>query len=835
MIRLNTFRLSFLLLLAWICPLSAQPITIELLPSKNPSSLLLRFPGLSLENPDHALFLATASGFDGSALVPFQKSTTGSSLFLPFQADHLLLLRGPTPTLSSRSWNGFGLAPFTNPPAEVKLLSNKTGPLELEIPRSWATPQGKLQIVAALKNIPAENGWGQLLRSSDPYLLPGPGDRSLTHFLSLSIETPSSPAALVPRAGGKIRIYQLFPRLFGNTNSARIPNGTLEQNGCGKFADLNDAALASLQQLGFDAIWVTGIYRQATTRDYSSLQLPPDDPDLLKGIAGSPYAIRDYYDVCPDYAVDPAKRLDEFKALLARAKNKNLRIFIDFVPNHVARSYASVVHPERDFGKDDQATEFFSGDDFYYLKPGSDGPPLHLSTFDTKKKQPTTPTTRVIWDDKDNRFPGLKEKIDGLFPPEQKRGRVTGDNQNTWRPSQDCWYETCKLNYGYDFTQGAKGKRKHPTALQPEVPVPNLWKKMDAIMNYWQEIGVDGFRCDVSHIIPSEFWHWALARARTRNPNTYFYAECYEGDTRLEVPDANPDLASYHSNPLSLIEAGFSSVYGHDVYKGLMKIYEESGWANDLDSLTRPGFVGDNSLRYAENHDECRIASTQHWGGHGMSVGRVVSTVLFALSRGPVMVYYGQEVGEAATVGAAGFELDKGRTTFFDYWSVPELQKWYHDGSCDGSPLSIDQKELRAFYGRALQSLTHPALAQGNFYPLNPANQSNPAYGRLSGETTSGHWMYSFLRNDPVNQKSVLVAVNLHPTQTLSGVRCLLSKESTAALALPTGATLTGTDLLASSNPTTFSAPADSLTTQGVPLPDLPPFSSYYFDLSTQK
>jgi glycosidase len=358
---------------------------------------------------------------------------------------------------------------------------------------------------------------------------------------------------------------------------------------------------------------------------------------------------------------------------------------------------------------------------------------------------------------------------------------------------------------------------------------------MDAIMNYWQEIGVDGFRCDVSHIVPSEFWHWALARARTRNPNTYFYAECYEGDTRLEVPDANPDLASYHSNPLSLIEAGFSSVYGHDVYKGLMKIYEESGWANDLDSLTRPGFVGDNSLRYAENHDECRVASTQHWGGHGMSVGRVVSTVLFALSRGPVMVYYGQEVGEAATVGAAGFELDKGRTTFFDYWSVPELQKWYHDGSCDGSALSSEQKELRAFYGRTLQSLTHPALAQGNFYPLNPANKSNPAYGRLSGETTSGHWMYSFLRNDPVNQKSVLIAVNLHPTQTLSGVRCLLSKESATALALPTGATLTGTDLLASSNPATFSAPADTLTSLGVPLPDLPPFSSYYFDLSTQK
>ena len=191
---------------------------------------------------------------------------------------------------------------------------------------------------------------------------------------------------------------------------------------------------------------MTGVLRQATTRDYSSIGLPPDDPDLLKGIAGSPYAIRDYFDVCPDYAVDPAKRIDEFKALLARAKKHDLKIFMDFVPNHVARSHASVVHPERDFGRDDQGNEFFSSDDFYYLKSDSSGPPLRLATFDPMKKEPLTPTTKVIWEDKENRFPGLKEKIDGLFPGEAKRGRVTGDNMNTWTPNQDCWYETIKFN-----------------------------------------------------------------------------------------------------------------------------------------------------------------------------------------------------------------------------------------------------------------------------------------------------------------------------------------------------------------------------------------------------
>jgi len=835
MLRAKSFSAFFSLLVFWVGSLQAQPLSIELLPSKDPASLLLRFPGLALENPHHTLLVATASGFDGSALVPFQKSTTGSTLFLPFQADHILLLHGSTPTITLRSWNGFGLNPPTNAPVEVAVRSGKTAPLEISIPRSWATAQGKLQVVAALKDIPPENGWGQLLRSTDPYLLPGKGDRYLTHYLSLPLEKPTMQGSLVPRAGGKIRIYQLFPRLFGNTNSARIPNGTLEQNGCGKFADLNEAALSSLKQLGFDAIWVTGIYRQATTRDYSSLQMPPDDPDLLKGIAGSPYAIRDYYDVCPDYAVDPVKRLDEFQALLARAKKQKLRIFVDFVPNHVARSYASVVHPERDFGKDDVGSEFFSGDDFYYLSPGSEGPPLRLATFDAKKNQPTTPTTRVIWEDDANRFPGLKDKIDGLFPPEEKRGRVTGDNQNTWKPSQDSWYETCKLNYGYDFTRGAKGPRLHPTALQPDRPIPKLWKKMDAILAYWQAMGVDGFRCDVSHIVPSEFWHWALAQARNRNPDTYFYAECYEGDTRLEVPDANPELAAHHSNPLSLIEAGFSSVYGHDVYKGLMRIYQESGWANDLDALARPGFIGDNSLRYAENHDECRVASPQHWGGHGMSVGRIVSAILFALSRGPILIYYGQEVGEPAAVGVAGFELDKGRTTFFDYWSVPELQKWYHGGACDGSALSSSQNDLRAFYGHVLHALNHPALAQGNFLPLNPSNRNNTSYGRLAEENTSGHWLYSFLRNDPMSLKSVLVVANLHPSRTFSDIRCLFSNDAIQTLNLPAGSVLTGTDLLTPGSGIAFHSEADSLISTGLPLPDLPPLTVRYFELAHQK
>ena len=820
---------------------ASATLPLELAAGPDANSLTLRWGKLP-ETSKPLLIVTTSSGPSGTGWVPFGQNKTGSSLFLPFQADHVLLIRpNGEPKVALRKFNGFGLAPEVKDPAEVKLSSGQDGGLELQIPRTWAGSNGVLGVAAALKDMSANSGWGHVVESTDPYLFPGENDRYLSHFLSFRLPAAGSqdPASstLLARGAGKLRIYQMFPRLFGNTNTNRVPNGTYEQNGCGKFADLNDEVLSSLKKLGFDAIWVTGVLRQATTRDYSSIGLPPDDPDLLKGIAGSPYAIRDYYDVCPDYALDPAKRVEEFKSLLTRAKQHDLKIFMDFIPNHVARSYASVIHPERDFGREDRGTEFFSADDFYNLKPDSHGPPLRLATFDPRKKEPLTPTTKVIWDDQQNRFPGLKEKIDGLFPGEAKRGRVTGDNQNTWTPNQDCWYETIKFNYGYNFTEGAKGRRRHPTVAQPDFPVPNLWKKMDAVIAYWQEMGVDGFRCDVAHIVPSEFWHWALARARERNPKTFFYAECYEGDVRLEVPDANPELAPFRSNPTSLLEAGFDAVYGHDAYKRLMEIYQDKAWANDLDSAGRAGFVGDNSVRYAENHDEVRVASPQvspkHWGGHGPLVGRPVSGILFGLSRGPVMVYYGQEVGEPADVGAAGFELDKGRTTFFDYWSVPTLIQWMNHGKYDGGALPELNQNLRAFYGRLLNSLTHPALAQGNFIPLNPANRENAFYHVADGKRENGRWLYSFLRYDPVSQRTLLVAANLHPKSAASGVKLKFSEEATRLLHLTPELTLEGSDLL-SQKPSSLRVSAKELTTSGIPLPELPPLSVAYFDLTAK-
>jgi glycosidase len=530
-------------------------------------------------------------------------------------------------------------------------------------------------------------------------------------------------------SAGRPVIYQLMVRTFGNTNETRKVNGTLAENGCGKFADLTATALGSLQALGFTHLWLTGVLEQASGTAYPNR--PADAAVLLKGIAGSPYAIKDYFDVCPDYACDPELRLTEFRALLARCAACGLKVIIDFVPNHVARSYASDVRPESSFGQGDDPSCFFNRDNhFYYLRtddPGG-GPPLKLPVGE------------------------------GTYPPESQIGRVTGNNAVTWAPSLNDWYETVKLNYGHDFTQGRDTALPGPDAAPSEVP--KTWRTMDEILSYWQEMGVNGFRADMAHMVPMEFWAWAVKRARNRQPDVFFSAEAYDNDPAKLTDGHVLD---------ELLKAGFDAVYDDPSYDVLEGIYDSGKWANDLDSQTFTGPRFHQSLRYAENHDEVRLASPMEWGGLGMKVGKPVSAVLFAMGRGPVMLYHGQEVGEPAA-GQEGFGGDDARTTIFDYWSMPEFTKWVNGRKFDGGRLSPDQASLRAWYGKLLHTIQAPAFTHGEFYGLNHANQHNEAFGRVGDETVSGHWLYAFLRHDPTTGQSFLVAVNFHGSQTLEGV-----------------------------------------------------------------
>jgi glycosidase len=560
--------------------------------------------------------------------------------------------------------------------------------------------------------------------------------------------------AMNPPRPPRVRIYQLLPRLFGNTNETRQPHGTLAQNGVGKFADINDTALASLRAMGFTHLWLTGVLRQATATDYASIGLYADDPDLLKGLAGSPFAIKDLFDVCPDYALDPADRLAEFRALLDRIHAHGLGAIIDFVANHVARSYRSLVRADLDFGAHDDRTRFFApGNNFFYLQrdsPGG-GPPLHLPTFADGRA--LSPTCRALGG------------CDGLFIGELDHGKVTGNNAVTWAPGLHDWYETAKLNYGFDFTTGT---RAYPHAAAPDLPIPDTWHKMDAVLAHWQRLGVDGFRCDMAHMVPPEFWAWAVARARQRQPGVLFLGEAYDNDPMKVGP----------GNVLhDLLRAGFDAVYDDPAYKILKQLYDGPKWANDLDAIAGDRFLFERSLRYAENHDEVRLAGAGQWGDLGPAVGRPVSAILYGLARGPVLLFSGQEVGEPAR-DAEGFGGDDARTTIFDYWSMPELAKWVNSHRHDGARLSAGQRELRDFYARLLALVGEPAFRDGDFFPLNRANVWNDRFGRLPGETASGHWLYAFLRRDAATGQSFLIAANLHAHTALRDLRIHLPAEA---------------------------------------------------------
>lgn len=584
-------------------------------------------------------------------------------------------------------------------------------------------------------------------------------------------------------------------RTFGNTNETRKPNGTIEENGCGKFADITPVALDSLREMGFTHLWLAGVLEQASGTAYPNR--PADDPDILKGIAGSPYAIRDYFDVCPDYAVDPDRRLDEFKALLDRCKSHGFKVIIDFVPNHVARSYQSDVRPDLSFGAGDDRGVFFSRDNhFFYLltaHPGG-GPPLKLPTVGR---------------------PGC----DGLFALEMEFGRVSGNNVVSWEPSIHDWYETVKLNYGHDFTTG-RDTSHLPGADAPPSAVPNTWRTMDEILGHWQRMGVDGFRADMAHLIPMEFWRWAVKRCRARDPGVFFCAEAYDNDPAK--------LTEGHALD-SLLDAGFDAVYDDPAYDVLEGLYDSGKWANDLDPLTFTGKRFHRSLRYAENHDEVRLANSGEWGGLGMKVGKPVTAVLFTMGRGPIMLYHGQEVGEPA-VSSEGFCGDNARTTIFDYWAMPEFAKWVNGGKFDGGRLSAEQKSLREWYAKLIRATKARAFNDGEFYGLNHANKENPHFGRVGDESVSGHWLYAFLRRDGKSGQAFLVIANFHGSETLRGVNIRIPHDARMFLGLSGYENWSFSDRLDSG--WIGSAACNALEQDGLALPDLSPCSVLLLEIA---
>lgn len=502
-------------------------------------------------------------------------------------------------------------------------------------------------------------------------------------------------------------IYQVMTRLFGNTQSANVRYGTIAQNGVGKFDDISSLALAELRKLGVTHMWYTGVLEHATMTDYSDFGIEQDDPDVVKGRAGSPYAIRDYYDVSPDLAVDVRGRREEFRDLIERTHEQGLFVIIDFVPNHVARTYRSDAKPAgvADLGEGDDPTVAFSPDNNFYYLPGRpfEAPGGYVP------------------------LPGEEHPLaDGRF--DENPAKATGNDVFTATPSVHDWFETVKLNYGVDYGDNRR------TYFDP---IPGTWRKMADILLYWASLGVDGFRCDMAEMVPVEFWDWAIAEVKAEFPGIVFIAEIY-----------NPD--SY----LAYIRQGrFDYLYDKvQLYDTLRHIVSGRGSADHLPAIFNyfhQAGIDDHMLRFLENHDEQRIASPAFAGNPWKGWPAMVVTA--AASRGPVMLYFGQEVGEPGA-GNEGFQGEDGRTTIFDYWGVPEHQKWMNGGKFDGGLLSDDQKKLRATYSRLLNLCNElPALREGAFTDLHAHNLGLPAGYR-------NPLVYSFLRS--TESQHALVVVN---------------------------------------------------------------------------
>lgn len=504
--------------------------------------------------------------------------------------------------------------------------------------------------------------------------------------------------AVTATADGKVVVYQVFTRLFGNKNSTNQPWGTLEQNGVGKFTDFTPEALSAIKAMGVSHIWYTGVPHHALVRDYSAYGISHDDPDVIKGRAGSPYAVKDYYNVNPDLAIDPANRLAEFEALIARTHQHGMKVLIDIVPNHVARQYQSLSNPAgvSDFGaNDDTSVEYARDNNFYYV-PGQ--------AFSV----PTWPANyRVLGGE-------AHPAADGKFV--ENPAKWTGNGSRAAQPAFDDWYETVKINYGvrpdgsYDFDRlpsdyAEKDWPAHYAFWQGK-DVPDSWLKFRDITQYWLAKGVDGFRYDMAEMVPVEFWSYLNSHIKHTNPNAFLLAEVYQ-------PHLYRDYIK-----LGKMDYLYDKV---EFYDSLKLVMQGKGPTSALvETQQRMADIEHHMLHFLENHDEQRIAAPEFAGDAKKGLpAMVVSTTI---STSPTMLYFGQHVGEPGA-NDAGFGKAS-RTTIFDYWGVPQHQKWMNDGNFDGGALSAEAKALHAYYEKLLSfSASAPAL-MGGYTELHSTNLS---------------------------------------------------------------------------------------------------------------
>ena len=495
----------------------------------------------------------------------------------------------------------------------------------------------------------------------------------------------------------KIIIYQVFTRLFGNQVLTCKTNGSIDENGCGKMDNFTEQTLEEIKKLGATHIWYTGVIAHATQTDYTQYGLSKDHPAVVKGKAGSPYAIKDYYDIDPDLAVNVEKRMEEFEALVTRTHDAGMKMIIDFVPNHVARQYKSLAKPEdvKDLGEDDDTTVSFSPNNNFYYIPGEE----------------------------------LKGDID-LYDPEAGKytempAKATGNNKFDAWPNRTDWYETIKLNYGVDYYNNTGCHFS---------PIPDTWIKMRDILLFWSAKGIDGFRCDMAEMVPCEFWGWAIPQIKEKYPNIIFIAEVYNPqEYRNYIFNGHFD---YLYDKVGLYDTLRSVICNNTSATAITGCWQS---INDIQN---------HMLNFLENHDEQRIASDYFAGNpHKAFPGMIVSA---CMNTNPVMIYFGQELGESG-MDTEGFSGRDGRTTIFDYWSIDSIRRWTNHGRFNTHLLNAKEKGIRNFYKTLLNICNEEkCISHGEFFDL--------MYVNMNGWQMDEHKQYAFLRK--YEDEVLLIAVN---------------------------------------------------------------------------
>ena len=492
-------------------------------------------------------------------------------------------------------------------------------------------------------------------------------------------------------------VYQVFTRLFGNTITTNKPWGTMEENGVGKFNDFTPKALNEIKDLGVSHIWYTGVPHHDVIRDYTAFGIANDDPDVVKGRAGSPYAVKDYYNVNPDLAENVANRLEEFQDLIKRTHEAGLKVIIDIVPNHVARNYKSNSKPEgvRDFGEDDDTSVVYHVNNNFYYNPNE--------VF----KVP-------VW--KDGYTPLGTEK----HPLEDDKflenpAKWTGNGSRLSQPDMNDWYETVKVNYGIspdgrkDFDELPEGfeneEYKKHYEFWKDKTVPNSWIKFTEIALYWLEMGVDGFRYDMAEMVPVEFWSYMNSAVKMKNHNAFLLAEVYNPDLYRDY--IKRGKMDYLYDKVQLYDTIKHVMQGHGKTDYIPGIFD---WLNDIEH---------NMLHFLENHDEQRIASPDFAGN--AEKGKPAMVVSATSTTAPTMIYFGQEVGEDGSENA-GFGSPT-RTSIFDYVGVPAHQRWINNKQFDGGQLTDKEKDLRDFYKRLLNFTLNSRALMGDYQDIHLYNR----------------------------------------------------------------------------------------------------------------